>query len=376
MEKFAGYGSDGIYRSLRPSLILPTNPNLSMISFLFRNSNSYSDKIALIDADSTETITFNQFKTLVAKIAHSLIQLGIKNGDVVLIFAPNSIRFILCFFGIVAIGAIATTVNPLYTITELSKQVKDCNPKLVITVPKLWNKVKDLGLPAVILGSENSSSPIKSDFGITYFSNMIKMSEQVTDFPKVFIKQTDTAALLYSSGTTGTSKGVILTHQNFISAALMVTSDQDFDNQMHNRFLCFLPMFHIFGISIINYAQLQRGNSVVSMGRFDFEMVLASVEKYRVTHLPVVPPVMISLAKQNVVKKYDLSSLKQLISGAAPLGKDIMEDCSKNLPHVMVAQVLYIFIIRFLNLFILIYSLLNTMKFNLFKFIISAQFSN
>ncbi|OVA06957.1 AMP-dependent synthetase/ligase [Macleaya cordata] len=336
MEK-SGYGRDGIYRSLRPPLVLPTDPNLSMISFLFRNSNSYSDKLALIDADSTETLTFNQFKPVVAKIAHSLIQLCVRKGDVVLIFAPNSIRFVLCFFGIVSIGAIATTVNPLYTTAELSKQVKDCSPKLVITAPQLWNKVKDFGLPAVILGSENSSL-LKSDAGITYFSDMIKMAGSVMDFPRVSIKQTDTAALLYSSGTTGTSKGVILTHRNFISAALMVTSDQDFDNQMHNRFLCFLPMFHIFGISIITYAQLQRGNTVVSMGRFDFEMVLASVEKHKVTHLPVVPPVMISLAKQNVVKKYDLSSLNQLISGAAPLGKDIMEECAKNLPHVMVAQ--------------------------------------
>ncbi|KAJ4971245.1 hypothetical protein NE237_004344 [Protea cynaroides] len=338
MEK-SGYGRDGIYRSLRPSVVLPKDPNHSMIPFLFRNSSAYSDKLALADGDSGETLTFAQFKSKVAKVAHGLLRLGIKKGDVVLIFSPNSIEFPLCFLGIVALGAIATTANPLYTITELSKQVKDSHPKLVITVPSLWDKVKDFDLPAVMLGSLNASPPLVSAAGITSFSDLINMARgPVSDFPRASVKQTDTAALLYSSGTTGTSKGVVLTHRNFISAALMVTSDQDFAGEMHNIFLCFLPMFHIFGLSIITYAQLQRGNMVVTLSKFDIDMVLKAVEKYRVTHLYVVPPVMIILAKQSMLKKYDLSSLKTLGSGAAPLTKELMEECCKTLPHAEIAQ--------------------------------------
>ncbi|KAJ4977830.1 hypothetical protein NE237_008610 [Protea cynaroides] len=331
--EYAGYGNDGIYKSVRPPVVFPKDQNLSMVPFLFRNSSSYSDKLALAEAASGETLTFAQLKTMVIKVAHGLLRLGIKKGDVVLIFAPNSIQYPVCFLGIVAIGAIATTANPVYTTTELSKQVKDSRAKLIITTPLLWNKVKDFGLPAVMLGPHISAT------GITSFSDLINMVKgPISDFPQVSIKQTDTAALMYSSGTTGTSKGVILTHQNFISAALMMTADQASNGEMHNIFLCFLPMFHIFGLSIISFSQLQAGNMIVSLARFDMEMVLRAVEKYRVTHLFLVPPVMILLTKNSVLKKYDLSSLKRIGSGAAPLSKELMEECSKLLPHVSLAQ--------------------------------------
>ncbi|MCL7045790.1 hypothetical protein MKW94_003268 [Papaver nudicaule] len=116
----------------------------------------------------------------------------------------------------------------------------------------------------------------------------------------------------------------------------MATSDQDCYGEMHSVFLCFLPMFHIFGLSVILYAQLQRGNTLVSMGKFDVQMVLRSVEKHKVTHLYVYPPIMLALAKQNFVKNYDLSSLRVLGSGASPLGKDIMEECARKLPQATI----------------------------------------
>ncbi|XP_052186165.1 probable CoA ligase CCL7 [Diospyros lotus] len=336
MEK-SGYGRDGVYRSLRPPLVLPRDPNLSMVSFLFRNSGSFSDKPALIDADSGENWTFAQFKSFVAKVSHGLLQLGIRKNDVVLIFAPNSLHFPLCFFGIIAVGAVASTVNPIYTVSELSKQISDCKPKIIVTVPELWDKAKGFGIPAIILGSKRSDSIIStSSSKVTFFVDLVENSS--TNLPEVSIRSTDTAVLLYSSGTTGTSKGVVLSHRNFMAAALMVTADQDLAGEMHNVFLCVLPMFHVFGLAVIMYSQLQRGNAVVSLGRFDFEMVLRSVEKYRVTHLWVVPPIILALAKHGVVKKYDLTSLKAIGSGAAPLGKDLMVECAKNFPHAVVMQ--------------------------------------
>lgn len=337
MER-SGYGRDGIYRSLRPTLVVPKDPNLSMVSFLFRNSNSYPDKPALIDADLSLTLSFAQLKSIVIKVSNGLRHLGISKNDVVLIFAPNSYQFPICFLAITSIGAIVTTANPLYTATELSKQIKDSKPKLVITVPELWNKAKGSNLPAVFLGSKESSS-VEPNSRVKSFHHLVELGASNSEFPVSNVKQTDTAALLYSSGTTGTSKGVILTHGNFIAASLMVTMDQEMAGEMHHVFLCFLPMFHVFGLSIITYSQLQKGNAIVSMGKFDFEMVLKNVEKYRVTHLWVVPPVILALAKQSLVKKYDLSSLQHVGSGAAPLGKELMEECAKSIPHAAVAQV-------------------------------------
>ncbi|PQM33078.1 4-coumarate--CoA ligase-like 7 [Prunus yedoensis var. nudiflora] len=336
MEK-SGYGRDGIFRSLRPPLVLPRDPNLSMVSFLFRNSSSYSNKPALIDAESSETLSFSQFKSLVIKVSHGLLHLGIKKNDVVLIFAPNSIQFPICFLGIIASGAIATTSNPLYTVSELSKQVKDSNPKLVITVPELFEKVKDFNLPAVILGSQGASH-IASRSKILTFHDLVESAGSASDFPMANIKQTDTAALLYSSGTTGMSKGVVLTHKNFIASSLMCTMEQEMTGEMHHVFLCVLPMFHVFGLAIITYSQLQKGNSVVSMSRFDLQKILMAVEKYKVTHLWVVPPIVLALAKNSVVKKFNLSSLRHIGSGAAPLGKELMEECAKVIPQGLVAQ--------------------------------------
>ncbi|KAK4764643.1 hypothetical protein SAY86_025733 [Trapa natans] len=337
MER-SGYGRDGIFRSLRPPLVLPKDPNLSMISFLFKNSSSYPDRPALIDAASGETLTFSQCKSAVSKVSHGLIRLGIKKNDVVLILAPNSIQYILCFLGITAIGAIATTSNPLYTAAELSKQVKNSRPKMVITTPNLWSKVKDVNLPAIFLGSADFSQ-IKSASRTLGFQELINMSPASSDLPVVSVKQTDTAAFLYSSGTTGTSKGVVLTHRNFIAASLMLNMDQELAGEVNNVFLCVLPMFHVFGLAVISYTQLRSGNTIVSMEKFEFESVLRAVEKYRVTNLWIVPPIVLALSKQkSIVKKYDLSSLRHIGSGAAPLGKDVMEDCAKSIPQAAVSQ--------------------------------------
>lgn len=334
MEK-SGYGRDGIYRSLRPLLICPKDKTLSMVSFLFRNVSSFPEKPALFDADSGEALSFSQFKSMVSKISHGLIhQMGIKKNDVVLIFAPNSIQFPLCFFGVIALGAIATTVNPMYTVSELSKQIKDCKPKLIITSPELVDKVKGFNLPILLMGHGGN---LNSNSGFVRFSELVGRAGYF-DLDRTGIKQTDIAALLYSSGTTGTSKGVVLTHRNFIAASLMVTCDQELAGEMHNVFLCVLPMFHVFGLAVIMYAQLQRGNAIVSMAKFDLEMLLKNVEKYRVTHLWIVPPIVLALAKHPVVKKYNLISLKQVGSGAAPLGKELMEECAKSLPQAVVMQ--------------------------------------
>ncbi|KAM1393845.1 hypothetical protein ACFX2F_029954 [Malus domestica] len=339
MEK-SGYGRDGIFRSLRPPLVLPRDPNLSMVSFLFRNSSSYSHKPALIEGESSKTLSFSQFKSKVIQVSHGLIHLGIKKNDVVLILAPNSIQFPICFLGIIASGGIATTSNPLYTVSELSKQVRDSNPKLVITLRELWDKVKGFNLPTVFLGSKGLSgkSHVGSTSKILTFHDLVESAGSVYDFPSVNIKQTDTAALLYSSGTTGVSKGAVLTHKNFIASSLMITMDQVLAGEMHNVFLCVVPMFHVLGMAIITCAQLQKGNAVVSMARFDLEKTLMAVEKYKVTHLWVVPPIVLALAKNSMVKKFNLSSLKHICSGAAPMGKELMEECAKKFPQGVVAQ--------------------------------------
>ncbi|XP_031384311.1 4-coumarate--CoA ligase-like 7 [Punica granatum] len=327
------------HHSLRPALNFPTDPHLSLTSFLFSHASAHHPHcLALADADSGESFTFAQLQTRVSTFSHVLLhQFRIAKNDVILILSPNSAHFAICFLSIVSIGAVITTSNPLYTSFELSKQVNDSKPKLVITCPELFNKVEQFGLPTILFGAPASTASNKPK--VWNYFDLIRTEDPRLEFPPVAVTQDDVAALMYSSGTTGTSKGTILTHRNFISTSLMVTSDQDRYREPRNVFLCFLPLFHIMGLSTILYSQLRRGNTVVLLKQFELENVLRCVEKYRVTHLYVAPPVMVAFAKQLIlVKKYELSSLRQIGSGAAPLGKDVMEECSKIFPQAKIFQ--------------------------------------
>jgi 4-coumarate--CoA ligase len=155
----------------------------------------------------------------------------------------------------------------------------------------------------------------------------------------VQILQDDTAALLYSSGTTGMSKGVAITHGNFISCICIFNSGVDEDLSLDHKLLLVLPMFHVYGLAICTVASLGRGMMVVVLPQFDFVKMLTAIQTYRITHIPLVPPIIIGLAKQDVILKFDLSSLVQIGSGAAPLGKEIMDACAKRFPNAKLKQV-------------------------------------
>ncbi|KAE8666259.1 4-coumarate--CoA ligase-like 1 [Hibiscus syriacus] len=328
------------YNSPRPPIQLPTSSDLSLTSFIFRSTSSFPHRTALVDADSDHTITFHQLKDHVSALAYGLRhRFHVDKNDVVLIVASNSIRFPVSFLAIVSIGAIATTANPSFTFDELSKQVKDCNPKVIITIPELYNKVNRFNVPLVFLFQSPSSPEFSATPKFSYYTDIIKSYAEQSSNPDDDVKQDDVAALMYSSGTTGTSKGVMLTHRNFIASTLNFTADQDRYREGRNVCLCFLPMSHGFG-TVLSLAQLRRGNVLVSMAKFGLEKVLGAIEKQKVTHMFVVPPVMVSLAKQwTMVKdKYDLSSLKQIISSAAPLSRDLIETCADILPHVQIFQ--------------------------------------
>nr|QTO31279.1 4-coumarate-CoA ligase [Ocimum kilimandscharicum] len=311
------YGEDGIYRSRRPPI---SPPKTSMIPFLFRNFSSTSNLAALIDAKTSQTLTFSHLKTHISALSHSLLNLNISQNDVVLILSPNSILFPAAFFAVVNFGAVATTASPQLTPAELSRQIADSKPKLIITVQELKHKIQNFNLPHIIL---NHNTTIKS--------------EPIKTLPA--IDENDAAAILYSSGTTGASKGAVLTQGNFVASAMMMTSDQEENGESRNVFLCFLPMYHVFGLSAVVYAQLQRGNAVVVMAKYEMREMLKTIEKYKVTHLFVVPPVIVEVVKKKeMVKEYDVSSLREVLSGAAPLGKETMELFAHVFPYAVVYQ--------------------------------------
>src|SRR5438270_615930 len=139
----------------------------------------------------------------------------------------------------------------------------------------------------------------------------------------------DLVVLPYSSGTTGVCKGVMLTHRNLVANLSQIRgAGHDWENE---TLICVLPMFHIYGLVVILNYGLWCGSTVVTLPRFDFEQVLTAMQEYRVTLAHLVPPIVLALAKQPVVDSYDLSSLRMIFSGAAPLGAELSRACSERL---------------------------------------------
>ena len=157
------------------------------------------------------------------------------------------------------------------------------------------------------------------------------------------IRQADTAVLLYSSGTTSASKAVALSHLNLIASAIQTNSDADRLSETDLSFFVAIPFFHAYGLSVILFAQLQRGNTIVTTPRFDLVDMLKAIEEYHVTSLPLVPPIMLALAKHDVALKYDLSSVIEITSGAAPLGKETVEEVASRfkIPNVRQVRIRY-----------------------------------
>ncbi|PPR86753.1 hypothetical protein GOBAR_AA33937 [Gossypium barbadense] len=313
------------YTSPRPPIKLPTSPDLSLTSFIFQSTSSIPHHTALIDATSNETLTFLQLKAHVSSLAYALRhQFHVAKHDVVLIFAPNSIRFPILSLR----SSLLVPLPPLPTLLSLSPRYPN---KSKIPIPSLSSQSLSF-----IANSPNLSSAIPK---FSFYSDIIKNYADHFLNSNNDVQQNDVAALMYSSGTTGTSKGVMLTHKNFIASTLNFTADQDRYMEGRSVCLCFLPMFHGFG-SVLTLAQLRRGNVLVSMAEFGLDKVLGAIEKYKVTHMFVVPPVMVSLAKQwqMMNNKSDLSSLKQIICSAAPLSRDLIETCANILPHVQIFQ--------------------------------------
>ncbi|CAL5023130.1 unnamed protein product [Urochloa decumbens] len=242
-----------------------------------------------------------------------------RRGDAVLLLAPNSVLYPVCFLAAAALGAVATTANPLSTPREIAKQAADARAVLVVTVSHLLPKIAALRLPAILL--DDAGGVVHAADNVTLYSDLVAGVDEA-EYRRPAITRSDTAALFYSSGTTGESKGAELTHGNFVAAAAAAAvSDQDDDDdelagtegRRRNVSLCFLPMFHAYGMSVVTLAQLQRGNAVVVMARFEVGSVLAAVERHRVTHLFCAPPVMVALAKHG-----EAAGTTSAHSGASP----------------------------------------------------------
>lgn len=318
--------STSIYRTTFPSSpSIPHSHALSLPHFLLSHLPSPPSKPAFVDAITGETLTYSSLHKLTISMANSLRSLGLNRGDVVLVLSPNSLHFPALSLAILSLGAVFSPANFLHTRSELSLQIHDSNPSLIITTADLKPKVDGLGNILLI-------DPF-----------LASLATDLTPIPTQ-IHQSDVAALMYSSGTTGKSKGVKCSHGNLIAMSAVLQHIWGWgwggsSSSSHHVYACVVPLFHMFGFSVFVCGAIAAGATVVVMKKYSLEDVLMAVEEYRVTRMPAVPPMVVQMVRSGeVVKGYDIGSLKEVICSGAPLAREHMESFADCFPGITLTQ--------------------------------------
>ena len=305
-----------IYRSPFPDVEIPVE---SLPTYLFEHADQWADKPALIDGPTNRTLTYGQLTTAVKRTATGLAARGFSKGDVFAIYSPNIPEYAIAFFGVASAGGVNTTINPTYTAKELRHQLLDSGATYLVTIPQFLEAAReaitDTGVKEIFVFGEAE--------GATPFADLMIAGEppQIEIDPKE-----DLVALPYSSGTTGLSKGVMLTHYNIVANLSQILGVEA--TAKTEVLMGILPFYHIYGMTAIMCNTLRAGATVVTMPRFELEQFLDLIQKHKITTAYLVPPLVLALAKHPVVDRYDLSTLDDIMSGAAPLPESVATTCA------------------------------------------------
>jgi acyl-CoA synthetase (AMP-forming)/AMP-acid ligase II len=309
-----------IFRAPEPPLALPEVP---LTPFLLDRVHVRGDKPAFIDGPSGRTLSCRAWAQAVRATAAGLAQRGLRKGEVLALLSPNLPEYAVAFHAVSLIGGVVTTINPLHTEDELGQQLRDSGASYLLTVPTCLDKAaraaRESSVREVfVFGEAEGATPFTS------------LSAENSDPPEVTIDPLqDLVVLPYSSGTTGFPKGVMLTHHNLVANLLQTNCALQLTD--HDTMLGVLPFFHIYGMVVIMNLGLHVGATVVTMPRFDLDQCLETLQRYRVTFAPLVPPIVLALAKNPAVDRYELESLRLIFSGAAPLSEHTARAASERL---------------------------------------------
>ncbi|MCF6526224.1 4-coumarate--CoA ligase family protein [Streptomyces sp. JJ36] len=295
------------------------------------SAREFADRTALVDGVDGTGISYAELDALSRRVAGGLAAAGVRKGDVLALHSPNTVLYPGVFYAATRCGAAVTTVHPLATAGEFARQLADSGARWIVTVGPLLETARKAAEQA---GGVRELFVCDRAEGHRSVQDLAASGEPE---PRVEIDPgEDLAALPYSSGTTAAPKGVMLTHRNLATNlaqlhALLPGGPED-------RLLAVLPFFHIYGLTALVNAPLRHGATVVVLPRFDLEQFLGAVEQHRVTGLYVAPPIVLALAKHPAVDRYDLSSVRQVLSAAAPLDAALGEACARRLGLSAVRQ--------------------------------------
>ena len=293
-------------------------------------------------------LTYQQVYEYSLRFANYLSSLGVKKRDRVAIMLPNCPQAVISYYAILLTGAIVVQVNPMYKERELSYLMKDSKSKCIICLDILYPtvlKIKPVtcleniivtGIEDYLPFPKNVLYPFqeKKKNGLLVqitesdTTHLFKKAIQQTDAKEININinpEEDLALLQYTGGTTGTPKGVKLTHFNLVSNTTMCKNWLYQCNEGKETILGILPFFHVFGMTVVMNFSVMSFSKMILVPKFEPKSVLTTIEKQRPTILPGAPTIYLALLNHPDLKKYDLSSIHSCISGSAPLPKEIQE---------------------------------------------------
>lgn len=330
-----------------PSEVAPTYeyPKHNLARLLVDSAHKFPDRPALYFLG--KTLRYREVLEASYRFANALKDLGVSPGDRVSIMLPNCPSAIIAYFGTLMMGGIVVMTNPLYVERELVHQLSDSGATVIVTLDLLFDRVQKAKgktpIRHVIVTSikdylpfpKNVLYPIKmkkdgANLTVTYGDGVYSYKKLLREASRapicVDVKADEDIALLqYTGGTTGISKGVMLTHTNLIANTYQ-TSHWCYRIRLgEERFLGAIPCFHVFGLTVLLNQSMYRAGMLILIPKFDINMILDTIHTLKPTIFPGAPTMYIALINHKRVKEVDISSINVCVSGSAPLPLEVQE---------------------------------------------------
>ncbi|XP_050358862.1 uncharacterized protein LOC126779080 [Nymphalis io] len=302
--------------------------HLNFGQFIVTTMWNHGDKVAMINGVTHERLSYRDIVKDAMNIAVSLTRIGVKRGDIIAICSENTQEYWSTFIGISCTGATFTPTNLAYTKDELIHVLNISKPKMIFC-SQLAYKIHEKTLRSlsymekiILFGTDRPPYTLLYNDLAKDNRNLTLENFQTADV----IGQTDTAVILYSSGTTGLPKGVMLTHLNMLTTCNMSSTVNPKESS-----LTITPWYHTMGL-MGNLRIFASGSFFVYLPKFESGLYLKTIERYQISQIVVAPPVLVALCKYQA--NYDVSTVKQVYSGAAPLRSDTIRAVTDRFPNV------------------------------------------
>lgn len=319
-------------------------PPVPLFRFLEDDARAYPDRPCTIFKGGT--VSYKEMDALTDRLAGALADMGVKKGDPVGIFMPNTPQFVLAFFGILKAGGVVVATNPLYTASEVEFQLRDSGVEVMLVMSNFYNTLKTAQpgtrLKKIIVTNIKEYLPgtLRILFGLTMEKkggHRVKLTDGdmwlqdvlagyvPADRPTLEIGPDDRALYQYSGGTTGIPKAAIGLHRNLVANTLQIRAWNSDLVMGQEVLLMAIPLFHVYGmVAGMTFAIGAGATMVMIPNPRDIKDILTSIAKYRPTHYPGVPTMYnaINNSPDVIAGKVDVSSIKSCISGSAPLMRD------------------------------------------------------